>query len=352
MKEIPYDTFSLDAHRNAVPGQPLVFCQFELTFRCGLRCKHCYAACYNTPALARKELSYPKVKRILDALRRAGVLWLCLTGGDPLARNDFPRIYAYAKKQGFLITIFTSAERVSRETALLLEQNPPFLVEITLNAVDKAVYERMAQVQGSHRRVMMNIRRLKRAGIPVKIKTTVTRDTIREVPGIRAFAARQGFMSSASYDLYPRLNKDTSVCSLRLSPGQVVRLQKKYGAGIQCVDAGRRKRRPAEYVFSCPVGTGRSIYIDPYGRAFLCPLIRDTGVDLLRSGVRRALSALRPLFSGRRYRGGSECRTCGLSAHCPRCPGEAYLETGDVEAPIPYYCALTRKLVTVKNGAR
>lgn len=115
MEEIQYKTFSLNTHKkNWQINNPNV-CQFELTFKCGLHCKYCYTDCYNKPDYSKDELSTKEIKLILNKVYDAGVIRLCFTGGDPLARKDFLDIYAYAKIKGFIITIFTNyAYRVGR----------------------------------------------------------------------------------------------------------------------------------------------------------------------------------------------------------------------------------------------
>ncbi|MFQ5868041.1 MAG: radical SAM protein, partial [bacterium] len=87
MREIQYKTFSLRTHKkNWLLKRPNV-CQFELTFGCNLHCKHCYTDCYNKPDCLKKELKTGEVKFILDKVYKAGVIWLCFTGGDPLTRK-------------------------------------------------------------------------------------------------------------------------------------------------------------------------------------------------------------------------------------------------------------------------
>ncbi|MBN2207062.1 MAG: radical SAM protein, partial [Candidatus Aminicenantes bacterium] len=76
-----------------------------LTNRCNLRCTHCYAR-EDDPA--GRELGAPRWKSILDELKEAGCLYLLFTGGDPLVREDFADIYAYARRNGFLVTLFSN----------------------------------------------------------------------------------------------------------------------------------------------------------------------------------------------------------------------------------------------------
>ena len=79
--------------------------QLELTYRCQFDCVHCY--CKSSADKAR-ELTTGRWKKILDELQKAGCRWIGFTGGDPFIRTDFPQIYSYAKKKGFIVTILTN----------------------------------------------------------------------------------------------------------------------------------------------------------------------------------------------------------------------------------------------------
>jgi len=345
VKQISYKTFSRRTHDANHQLQRPNVCQFELTFRCGLHCRHCYTDCYNTPRFAKRELTFSQVARLLDKIRDSGVLWLCLTGGDPLCRPDFLEIYAYAKARGFLITVFTSGQALGPRVIEYWRQYPPFVVELTVNAARKSLYEAIAQTKNSYAKVMTGIERMQRARIPFKIKTQVTRDNQGEVPRLEKLAARLHVSFTPNYFLNPRLDADQSPCGLRLTPREVIRTA--YGTDMPAVSCQRPAlTRPAtgagraENIFPCAVCSGDGFYVDPYGNMVLCYLIRQPRVNLLRCGVEAGLARLQTWALSRKFRSRSACRRCALKAHCSWCPGRAFLETGDPQAAIEYYCKL------------
>ena len=67
---------------------------FDLTYRCNLRCVHCYCghATAQSPAQG-AELGTDEVLRLLAEAADAGCLQLVLSGGEPLLRRDFAQIY-------------------------------------------------------------------------------------------------------------------------------------------------------------------------------------------------------------------------------------------------------------------
>ncbi|MFC1804985.1 radical SAM protein [Candidatus Omnitrophota bacterium] len=345
MKEIQYRKFSRRTHRKNLSLQRPNVCQFELTFKCPLHCRHCYSECYNQPACFKGELNTQEVKLILDKAHQAGVIWVCFTGGDPLSRNDFSEIYSYAKEKGFITTVFTSGYLLDSKIIKLFESRPPFVVELTLNAVTQELYEKISQVKGSFPRVMQAIDLLIKHGVPVKIKTQVTKDNFQQLPGIKSFIERLGLEFHPNYILYPRLNKDPAPCNLRISPQEILGL----GAGNEslsacedCSSLGFGPRTPSADLFTCAIAGKDGFYIDPYGNIFFCLLLRKSGLNLLKTGIDQALNQLSPQIRNTKFLTDTKCRDCSLRSSCLWCPGKAYLEKSDPEAPLDYYCRLVR----------
>lgn len=105
--EISYAQFGEGLYKEAVANRIPLGGSFELTFRCNLRCVHCYCNLKpNDQDEIEKELATEEVFNILDQVAEAGCLWLLITGGEPLLRPDFLEVYTYAKKKGFIITLF------------------------------------------------------------------------------------------------------------------------------------------------------------------------------------------------------------------------------------------------------
>ena len=349
MKEVTYRNFSWHTHKKNWQLRKPNICKFELTFGCALRCKHCYSDCYNKPAYLRRELKTIQVKSILDEIYKAGVIWLCLTGGDPLIRKDFRDIYSYAKNRGFIVTIFTNAYSITRKIAGYLKKQPPFVIEITLNAVTKETYEKISQVQGSFKKVMRGISLIMEAKLPLKIKTQITKDNLRELPKIRKFIAELGLDFNPSYDLFARLNGDFSVCDLRISPEEILSLDGNIRTqeddcrfALTTKDPLLRDSQRKSYngLFRCAVGGGDGFQVDPYGNAFLCNLIREPAFNLLKVSLDYTLNNLLSLVKNKKFITDSKCNGCNLRGGCRWCPGKAYVEKGNKETPIDYYCRL------------
>jgi radical SAM protein with 4Fe4S-binding SPASM domain len=346
MKEIEYKEFSLKAHQKNWRIKKPNVCQFELTFKCGLHCKHCYTDCYNNSSDISKELNTKQVKIILDKVYDSGVVWLCFTGGDALTRKDFLEIYKYAKNKGFLITIFTNLCSMTRETADYLGKYPPFVIEMTLNAVTEGLYEQISQVKGSYEKMKTGLRMILDRKLSLKIKTQITKDNFKERESIKKFVENLGLIFRPSILLYPRLNGDLNPCGLRLSPKEILGLNGKIEN--DCLDKtnehNEQNIKPDEYVFRCAVGSGDGFHVDPYGNMFICNLIRKPTVNLLSHSIEHGLEKIKPFFKNVKFKTDSKCSTCSIRNICYNCPGNAYLEKNDKEAATEYHCELARTI--------
>src|SRR3989441_12329274 len=104
LQEISYGDFgSLLVRQGGAARLPLSG-SIEITFKCNLRCVHCYIPDYS----GRGEMTTEEITRILSEAAGEGCLWMLLTGGDGLGRSDFTEIYLHAKQQGILMTGFSN----------------------------------------------------------------------------------------------------------------------------------------------------------------------------------------------------------------------------------------------------
>lgn len=347
MKEISYKAFSRILHYKKLQLDKPSMCHFELTYKCNFKCNYCYVSCNNKQRLVKRELSTSQVKLLLDKVYETDALWLCFTGGDPLARKDFFEIYEYAKKKGFIISILTNASLLDEEKIAYFKESPPFAFEITLNSVSKNTFERISGVNGSFSKVMRMIKLLSKNKINFFLKAVVIEDNAHELLDVKKFARSLGVSFRVSAQIFPRINKDKVPCSLRISPQEVMELDKKLNLGLKlpvlCFGEKALRAASAEpiSIFPCGGGTRDQICINPYGEMFFCLCFREVFRDILNN---RSIESCFGEFAQIRERGfqtQSRCRYCVLKEFCFNCPGKAYLETQDMEAPVEWFCELT-----------
>lgn len=322
----------------------------ELTHRCSLNCIHCY--CKGSED-EHRELTTDEWKKILDDIHKEGCFWLNLTGGEPLVRDDFLDIYSYAKSKGFLITILTNAHRFTREIIDYLVKSPPIRIDITLNGITKDTYESITQVEGSFFRVMETIRILAEKGLPLMLKTNCLKQNKHEIGRIKAFAEKiLGRLSENScyfkYDstIHPRLNRDRTPCIYRLSPEELLEVAQQDPDIWEEYQEWARKefldlQRDRSFLYMCDRWK-KEFYINPYGRLKFCGLTERFSTDLRATPFKKGFYQVFPRLLKEHFKSDSKCQSCTLRPICGWCPAKAFLETGNEEAPVEYYCQLAK----------
>jgi radical SAM protein with 4Fe4S-binding SPASM domain len=315
----------------------------ELTFRCNLHCAHCYAAGGNNPTATRQELTAGEWQRIFDETADEGCLWLLLTGGEPLTRPDFADLYLYAKRKGFLPTLFTNGTLLTPRMADFLAEWRPFVVEITLYGRTQATYERVTGVPGSHARCLRGIELLLERGIPFRLKTMLLTLNQHELWDIKAYAEGLGVQFRFDPLVNAGLDGARRPTALRLPPEEILKFEMadapRWADWRDFWQRSRDMRSDPSHLYTCGAGL-RSFHIDPYGRLGVCMMARAQTYDLrqgtFRTGWHDFLYEVRNQPATKDYR----CHQCPLLALCGQCPGWGCLEHGEPGEPVEFLCRL------------
>ena len=157
---------------------------FELTPRCNFNCKMCYVHLTEAEQKRRgRELSADEWLTLAEQAKRAGTVFLLLTGGEPTLRPDFPLIYREIQKMGFVLSINSNGYLLQGELRELLLQAPPVRVSISLYGANNEAYERLCGVP-AYDRVVENIRALREAGVDVRVTMSMTPANCAELSGV------------------------------------------------------------------------------------------------------------------------------------------------------------------------
>lgn len=341
--ELAYGEWSEQLHQKVVRDRIPIAGSIELTFRCNLRCAHCYAAYGRHGIVGQRELTAPEIDAILGQAADEGCLWLLLTGGEPLVRPDFPDIYTGAKRRGYLLTLFTNGTLITPQIADLLAEWRPFAVEITLYGSSQQTYERVTGVAGSHARCMRGIELLLERGLPLKLKTILLTINQHELAGMREYAASLGLGFRFDPVVNPGLDGSTAPLAYRLPVADIVRTEQadaKRSSGWRESFAMRFGERPAtDMLYLC--GAGREgFHIDPYGRLAVCILSREPNYDLRSGSFAEGWKEFVPRVRDQKCDPSDACRRCDLRALCGQCPGWRRLEPEAANERLGFMCHL------------
>jgi len=346
VEQLSYGAFSADLHQRQAGERVPLQVAIEVTRRCPLECLHCYNNLPMSDVEARgRELSKEEHFRILDELVEMGCFWLLYTGGEIFARKDFLEIYTYAKKKGFLITLFTNGTMINEAIADYLAEWPPFSIEITLYGRTRETYEALTEIPGSYDRCLRGIRLLKQRGLPLKLKTVATSVNKHEVVAMRQFAEEEvGVEFKMDGQINPRVDCSQSPLAVRLTPEEVVALDMNAPKGVSEYRrlAKRDLENPPnlaqnESVYFCGGGM-KAFSINPYGEMGICVISTQETFDVRDAGVRAVWeSSLLELRTRKRTKL-TKCQQCRIQSLCGMCPANGEMENGDRESPVSFLC--------------
>ena len=353
VSQIPLPDFSL-WQRPEDKRTPFLF-ELEITARCNNNCRHCYI---NLPAhdkkAKNKELSKDEIKKIADGAVSLGALWCLISGGEPLLREDFFDIYLYLKKKGLLVSVFTNATLITDKHIKFFKKFPPRDVEVTVYGTTKETYEKVTRIAGSFSAFMQGLNLLLQNGIKVRFKTMALRSNLKELLKIADFC-RERTKDYFRFDpfLHLRFDRDSKrnkqIKSERLSAEEIVAIEKADPQRSSALENNCDKlivpdfaHLNCNHLFRC--GTGRASFAVSYdGFLRSCSSLwhPDCMYDLRKETLSNAWQGFVSKVIDRRSNRREfldKCHRCPLINLCFWCPANAYLETGQLDKPIRYFC--------------
>lgn len=335
----------------------------ELTPLCNMNCDMCYVHLSNE-AMNKlgKMLSIEMWLDLAKQLERAGVLFITLTGGEPLLFPGFKELYLKLKRMGMVITINTNGTLIDEKWAAFFERNKPRRINITLYGNDEKTYRDLCHYPGGFEKTIRAIKLLKDHDIKVKMNGSVTKANFDQIDDMYQIAREldvplhmDTYMLPGLKDRFKvfekqsRLNpEDGAKARIKVLKNELgnekflsyvdsmlirVEQQNNYGCGIDC-QAGNS-----------------SFMINWQGLMKPCVSLFTPAVDVCKAGFDNAWKQI--ITKSKALKINGKCAQCKLRPLCNTCVATASWETGDF-AEVPEYCCkeakeMLRLLLLEKN---
>jgi hypothetical protein len=281
---------------------------WELNLGCNYDCEHCYLD------LKRFEgLDWHQRVELLQLMRDAGVVWLQLTGGEPLIDKLFTDTYTYAWDLGMMVSISTNASRLWRPEILdLLRTRPAYRLTISVYGATAERYDTLVRRRGAFDKFHKGLIAGLEAGLRMNLNLVVTKTNDTEVDAMVAMAERFGL----PYHVFANMSP-TIMGSPRSLPAQSLPML--------------QARRPFT---GCNAGH-TFFHVDPHGHASICKVGRDPSIDLLDEGL-QGLRRLGGIADTLLARSGG-CSGCAVQGTCGTCMPLVRLYR-QANSPLERYC--------------
>ena len=152
---------------------------WNLTNRCNLYCKHCYASANQDKS---EELNLEEIKEIAEDLRKNGVKFAILSGGEPLLREDIYDIARILKEKGIKTYLSTNGILINEENVKAIKENFDY-VGISLDGKPE-VHDRFRGKRGAFQESLKALKLCLSEGIKVGLRFTLSRMTVESLPYI------------------------------------------------------------------------------------------------------------------------------------------------------------------------
>lgn len=170
-------------------GTPRPVVIWNITRRCNLRCRHCYAvaADFEFPG----ELTSPQATAVLDDLAAFRIPALILSGGEPLARPDALDLARRAKGHGLYTALSSNGMPIVGAVADEVAAIGFDYVGISLDGTG-AVNDWFRGQEGAYAGALAGVRACLKRGIRVGLRFTLTDDNRAELPKLLDLAEAEG----------------------------------------------------------------------------------------------------------------------------------------------------------------
>ncbi|MCQ2492828.1 MAG: radical SAM protein [Lachnospiraceae bacterium] len=309
----------------------------------------------------RKMLTKEQWLSVARQAKEEGMLYLLLTGGEPLLWPDFWELYEELIQMGLLVSINTNGSMIDEAAVERFKKYPPNRINITLYGGNDDTYYDLCQTRYVYERVDRAINMLQKAHIQVKLNGSLTPDNIHDLAEMVAYAERKGLIYEPVTYMFPPIRRDENLVGQneRFTPkeaahhnGEAFRLrfgeemfQKRMRSIIEgtvpppgldenCID-------PMDGTVRCRAGKA-SFWITWDGLIGPCGMMTKPMLELNYESFKTTWEELVQVTNDIRLSG--ICTKCENQKLCHSCAAMALAETGSHEGIPTYLCEMVDEM--------
>lgn len=160
------------AERLPVEAEGLSFLWLELTSRCNLECIHCYAE--SSPHVSTENvLDVDDYRKLIDSAASLGCRKIQFIGGEPTLMRGLTDLIAHTRETNYeLVEVYTNGIHISDELLACFVKHD-VAVAVSFYADDPAIHDAITKKRGSHTATVRGIKRVKEAGLKVRVSIIV-----------------------------------------------------------------------------------------------------------------------------------------------------------------------------------
>lgn len=330
----------------------------ELLPLCNMNCKMCYVRKSKEEMDAQGHLlNCDEWLSILDDAIREGLLFLTLTGGEPLIYPEFKRLYTSLVERGVILSVNTNATLIDEEWADFFARYGCRKLSITLYGKDDKTYHKLCGNPNGFSQVMNACNLLKERKVPFRLTSSITPTNVEQMPDLFAIANKLDVPLSVATYMFPAERRGKSVDEqFRLTAkdaakAMIQRYHLEY-PNIDLVEAAKQTLTelfypPQSYTgkgFSCHAGHS-GFWMTWKGDLLPCGMFDYPQISLLEHSFKDCWKYIVDICQELSFC--KECKTCKIQNICHVCPASCYTETGHLTGCPDYVCQITKEEIRI-----
>jgi len=336
----------------AVQKQIPLVVHFDLTYRCHLRCIHCYL----TGGKKQSECTLEEIKNILEQLAEAGALYLTLSGGEIFLRKELPEIMREARRLHFAVRLLTSGTLIDDEMVDEIAEWRPEMIAFSVYDLDPSIHDGITKKQGSLTKTLNAISALRERNVPIKISSVIMQSNIGGYRRLYNFAKEIGAQFQVDYRITPKTDGSQAPLRYHITEQEAKQILGDPVFSREYEIANLDPIQGYTGVFNkIPCGAGHmSCYISPYGMITPCVQVPIKCGSLREKKFSEIWSNSSELkaFRSIRFFDMPKCARCEFFVYCRPCPGLNLVETGNLLVPPPRVCKEAEHMKTLDKKRR
>lgn len=329
----------------------------ELLPLCNMNCDMCYVR------LSKEEMNkqgrlrtWKEWFEVGRQMKESGVMFLLLTGGEPLLFPDFKKLYLGLRDLGMIITVNTNATLLDEEWACFFGKYKPRRINVTIYGSNDKTYYDLCHYSGGFNKAIQAIHLLLEQKVDVKIASSLTKYNLNDMDGIINIGEElevpvrvDTYMMPAQRERFLPYKDQVRVDSKTSAKVFVQVLKREMGH-----DLFRKfvKKKIFEVEHILPEkGPGKvrcyagncSFTINWQGLMRPCVVLSEPSVSVFEYGFAKAWEITHRNVS--KICTSEICNACNLRPICRTCFASALLEEGSYDATPRYMCEYAKELL-------
>lgn len=329
----------------------------ELLPLCNMNCAMCYVR------MSREEMEHKgrlctaeEWIELAKEMQKEGVLFVLLTGGEPLLYPDFKKVYLALREMGMIVSVNTNGTLIDDEWVGFFSEYKPRKINITLYGGSEDTYERLCHYRGGYKKTLHAIEQLRDNNVDIKINYTVTTENCLEAEQAIQWAKERDLPitidtymipvkreRSKPFDMQSRLIPEDAA-KARVNCWKLHMGMSEFKRNVEEMCEESKMIAEHEYKQSCGMlcHAGKSSFTVTWdGRMMPCLTLEKVQINVFEEGFAKAWKYL--VEETEKIQINSKCAKCIYRPFCRTCAACAIAETGNVSGIPEYMCEYAKE---------